>query len=91
MTEFLQADYKSCSACLGHEMAGSLGRDANQGLIKVWLSFTSRLSGGRGPSGTHAEKQEETGDDQGFPLFGGMTSCQWVLSFLKSKELQPSG
>lgn len=29
MTAFLQEDYKSCPACLGREMAGSLGRDAN--------------------------------------------------------------
>lgn len=70
-------------------MAGSLGRDANQGVIKVWLSFTSRLSGRRGCSGT--QKKEETGDDWVFPLFGAMTCCQRVLSYLKSIELQPSG
>lgn len=70
-------------------MAGSLGRDANQGVIKVWLSFTSRLSGRRGCSGT--QKKEETGDDWVFPLFGAMTCCQRVRSYLKSIELQPSG
>lgn len=91
MTAFLREDYKSCHACLGHEMAGSLGRDANQGVIKVWLSFTSRLSGRREPSGTHAQKKEEVGYDWIFPLFGAMMCCQWVLPFLKTMELEPSG
>lgn len=35
MTAFFQVDYKSCPACLGYEMAGSLDKDANQGVIKV--------------------------------------------------------
>lgn len=72
-------------------MAGSLGRDANHGITKVWLSFTSRLSGRRGPPGTQGQKKEEMGDNWVFSLFGAMTYCQWVLSFLKSAELQPSG
>lgn len=89
MTAFLWVDYKSCPACLGHEIAGSLGRGANQGVIKVCLSFTFTLAGRRGPSGTHAQKKEETG-------WLGFSSlwCNDMLpvgTILKSIELQPSG
>lgn len=82
MTAFLQAVCKSCPACLGHEMAGSLGRDANQRAIKIWLSFISSLPGRRGLLGTHPQK-EETRDDWVFPLFAmqGQVANECCLSW----------